>query len=175
MGGPGSGSHFHWWRSSAKTTVEACRTIDANRWTRKGFFKPHDVARPCRTEWTYGDGRKSSISFDVDMRSTERPSVRLYYSCRATATGEKEALDYRVFLTATGPRFGGLRWWFLCPLAGCGRRVSKLHLPPGGRYFGCRHCYDLATPAARKAASTTVWPASWLAISARTLPRPKNS
>jgi hypothetical protein len=21
--------------------------------------------------------------------------------------------------------------------------VSKLHLPPGGRYFGCRHCYDL--------------------------------
>jgi hypothetical protein len=25
----------------------------------------------------------------------------------------------------------------------CYRRVGKLYLPPGGRYFGCRHCYDL--------------------------------
>jgi hypothetical protein len=25
----------------------------------------------------------------------------------------------------------------------CGRRVGKLHLPPHGRYFGCRHCHDL--------------------------------
>jgi hypothetical protein len=21
--------------------------------------------------------------------------------------------------------------------------VGKLYLPPGGRYFGCRHCYNL--------------------------------
>jgi hypothetical protein len=21
--------------------------------------------------------------------------------------------------------------------------VGKLYLPPGGRYYGCRHCYDL--------------------------------
>jgi len=25
----------------------------------------------------------------------------------------------------------------------CGRRVAKLYLPRGARYFGCRHCYDL--------------------------------
>ena len=25
----------------------------------------------------------------------------------------------------------------------CNRRVAKLYLPPGGRYFGCRHCYRL--------------------------------
>ena len=25
----------------------------------------------------------------------------------------------------------------------CGRRVQKLYLPPGGRQFGCRHCYHL--------------------------------
>jgi hypothetical protein len=28
-------------------------------------------------------------------------------------------------------------------LVGCGRRVGKLYLPPGGKYFGCRHCYNL--------------------------------
>ena len=42
---------------------------------------------------------------------------------------------------------GGVRWWFLCTLTCdgryCGRRVGKLYLPPGGRYYGCRHCYDL--------------------------------
>jgi hypothetical protein len=25
----------------------------------------------------------------------------------------------------------------------CNRRVGKLYFPPGGRYFGCRHCYCL--------------------------------
>lgn len=25
----------------------------------------------------------------------------------------------------------------------CHRRVGCLYLPPGGNYFGCRHCYDL--------------------------------
>ncbi len=25
----------------------------------------------------------------------------------------------------------------------CGRRVGKLYLPSGGRYYGCRHCYRL--------------------------------
>jgi hypothetical protein len=41
----------------------------------------------------------------------------------------------------------GLRWWFVCPLIGqgrtCARRVGKLYLPPGSRYFGCRHCHEL--------------------------------
>ena len=58
-----------------------------------------------------------------------------------------ERVDYHVRLTTTRPRFGGLRWWFLCPLLvqgwPCNRRVGKLYLPPGGRYYGCRHCYDL--------------------------------
>jgi hypothetical protein len=52
-----------------------------------------------------------------------------------------------VGLTTTRPRFGGLRWWFVCPLVvngrPCQRRVGKLYLPPRGRYYGCRHCYDL--------------------------------
>jgi hypothetical protein len=50
-------------------------------------------------------------------------------------------------IATTRPRFGGLRWWFVCPLTvngrPCGRRVGKLYLPPAGRYFGCRHCHDL--------------------------------
>ena len=71
------------------------------------------------------------------------PWLRLSTTFKATGA----AVDYRVCLTTTRPRFGGLRWWFVCPLtkAGrpCTRRVGKLYLPPGGHYFGCRHCHDL--------------------------------
>ena len=60
---------------------------------------------------------------------------------------EKLRLDYRVELTTSRPNFGGLRWWFICPLMinrrACKRRVGKLHLPPGARYFGCRACHQL--------------------------------
>jgi hypothetical protein len=28
------------------------------------------------------------------------------------------------------------------PDPSCNRRVGKHYLPPGARYFGCRHCYD---------------------------------
>ena len=37
--------------------------------------------------------------------------------------------------------FGGERPWFVCPGAGCDRRVAVLYGP--GKHFLCRHCYDL--------------------------------
>jgi hypothetical protein len=45
-----------------------------------------------------------------------------------------------ITLKATPLRFGGVRWWFLCP--DCSRRCAKLYLPPR-RDFACRHCHDL--------------------------------
>ena len=59
----------------------------------------------------------------------------------------KEQVSYRVNLTTTKPLYGGLRWWFICPLSIesnlCKQRVGRLYLPPGGKYFGCRQCYGL--------------------------------
>jgi hypothetical protein len=94
--------------------------------------------------------RKTELTlFYLNTRDAP-PWLRLRYSF--TATGE--ALHYEVGLATTRPRFGGLRWWFVCPLApsgnACGRRVGKLYLPPGGRYFGCRHCHDLTYTSAQE-------------------------
>jgi hypothetical protein len=59
-----------------------------------------------------------------------------------TSSDMLRAVDYRVQLEATRPNFGGLRWWFICPLVrrdgGPPRRVAKLYLPSGGKYFGSR-------------------------------------
>ena len=141
MGGYGSG-RWHW--HTRKTTVEECRWIDVARWVREGIIRP--------TAWISGSwlwmdavtGEKtSSISYEVNTGDSARSWVRLYYTI--TQTGFE--VDYKILLQTTRPNFGGVRWWFTCPLVvndrHCGRRARKLYLPPGGRYFGCRHCYDL--------------------------------
>ena len=145
MGGPGSGSHQHWWRPGKKAVVEDSRSLDPNRWTREGILKA-GIRHTGSREW-YQDGYRraaptASIGYEVNTLGDE-PWLRLFYTL--TRTGEQ--LDCRVQLVTTCPRFGGLRWWFVCPLIAdgcpCNRRVGKLYLPPGDRYFGCRTCYDL--------------------------------
>ena len=80
-------------------------------------------------------------------------SLRFSYSV-AREGEEKESMDYKVQLVATPCRFGGRRYWFICPLSkdgrACGRRVARLYIPPGGRYFGCRHCYELTYRSAQE-------------------------
>jgi hypothetical protein len=51
---------------------------------------------------------------------------------------------YTVALVATPCRFGGVRWWWLCPATG--RRVAKLYLPDGAARFLSRGpgCHGLA-------------------------------
>jgi hypothetical protein len=97
-------------------------------------------------QWQYADGRTNGINYEVRNLETASPSIRLSYTSTRPG-GERESFNYHVELTTTQPRFGGLRWWFICPLTvngrPCSHRVGKLYLPPGSLYFGCRHCHDL--------------------------------
>jgi hypothetical protein len=143
MGGFGSGHRgFH----QKARTVETCLDLDTNRWAQQGILKA-GVVQTGTAEWTYPSGHSARIDFAVDTTTEESRHVRLRYRLVSTATDETESPDYHVPLVTTCPHFGGLRWWFLCPLSAnevpCGRRVGKLYLPPGARYFGCRHCHRL--------------------------------
>jgi hypothetical protein len=79
--------------------------------------------------------RSSEIGYEVNTLG-QLPWLRLSYTLMRT----NEVLAYRLRLVTTRPRFGGVRWWFVCPLSArgvpCGRRVGKLYLPPGGRREG---------------------------------------
>lgn len=44
-------------------------------------------------------------------------------------------------LRPTPQRFGGLRWWFICPE--CEGRCASLYMPPPGSVFLCRICHKL--------------------------------
>src|SRR6185369_10508511 len=82
-------------------------------------------------------------------------SARLSYSVNGRSVG------LTVRLVTTQPNYGGVRWWFVCPLTtrgqACNRRVMKLYLPPNGHYFGCRHCYDLTYRSRQQSDKRVAW------------------
>lgn len=54
-----------------------------------------------------------------------------------------------VRMESTACTFGGQRYWFRCPAAGCARRVAKLYLGDSGS-FACRHCCRLVYESQRE-------------------------
>ena len=79
--------------------------------------------------------------YEADLRDTDNAWLRLHYRANG------EAVDYKVQLVTTKPNYGGHRWWFICPIVrrdgGPPRRVAKLYLPSGSKYFGSREAYGL--------------------------------
>jgi len=94
----------------------------------------------------------ASIGYEADTRGRPR-WVRLFYAITPWG-GKGEDYDYKIRLVTTRPNFGGQRWWFVCPLVkggrDCSRRVGKLYLPPGGRHYGWRQCYELTYESAQE-------------------------
>ncbi len=111
------------------------------------FLRKHDYFCGLKSgdiNWTNSfSENKSSVSIWVSVFPDDS-YLHLKYT-QTNFEGEKKDLDYKVGITSTNCYFGGKRYWFTCPLIVnghyCGRRVAVLYL--GGRYFGCRHCYDL--------------------------------
>jgi hypothetical protein len=93
--------------------------------------------------WTSSHGHKSSIGIEVYTMEDEG-FMRVHYTT-SSSDREKEALDYVIYMVTTPCNFGGIRWWFECPLVHgnkrCGRRVRRLY--KYGRHFGCRQCFGL--------------------------------
>jgi hypothetical protein len=115
-----------------------------------GYFHPETVHKGGSITWTrsnYGGETKSSIGIVSSLVpfGGGRPFVKLNYTLTRRSTGEKEDFDYKVYLSDSACNYGGVRWWFICPLVKSGRpcnmRVGVLYL--GGDYFGCRQCYNL--------------------------------
>lgn len=132
MGGVGSGD---WYRFDKKTTTAECHSVDVC------YLYRHDLLRNGHRfslRWSRGEKQTAAISGAVCGSHPNR--VVFLYRYRPP-DGEWEDVQEPVELAWTPCNFGGERPWFLCPGMDCGRRVAVLYGP--GRYFLCRHCYDL--------------------------------
>lgn len=142
MGGSGSG-RWNW--HSKKTTVEDCLILTAGKLARDRV-----IIRSPGSGWlswtnTATGEQTASVGYSREIHEDQITLWLRYTTSRRH--GEKRAVEERIAMQTTPSAVGGVRWWFTCPLVvngrSCGRRVGKLYLPPGSRYFGCRHCHDL--------------------------------
>jgi hypothetical protein len=131
------------WPYSDRRTVEECKSI-----TTKFLNKHHHFDGGISwggVSWRRNGEKTGSIGFVVSTVEGDE-YIRFQYTQTDRSTDEKTEFDYKAWLTWTPCYFGGRRWWFICPLVVngrvCGRRVGSLHLG-SGKYFGCRHCYNL--------------------------------
>lgn len=104
------------------------------RWIRSGESEPW-AELELRLELRANDG---TAWLRYDFEHATRPSGPQHYS---------------LSMATTPCRFGGQRWWWICPATGA--RVSKLYLPNGGHRFLSRGrgAYCLAYASQRQGAT----------------------
>jgi hypothetical protein len=141
MGGVGSGN---WYRFDKKTTTDECDSVDVRYLHREELLKP---GRWFSLRWSRAGRETGSIRGAVE-RSDRPKHLLLFYRHRSGPGNEWEDVREPVSFEWTACTFGGERPWFTCPGAGCDRRVAVLYGP--GRYFLCRHCYDLVYESQRE-------------------------
>jgi hypothetical protein len=131
-------------RYSYATTPSVEQTVDLSMsWLKKHGYL--DGWKSGGMEWKQF-GKKNSVGFIVD---TEKMYINFF--CTYTdRSGNREEQDYKAHIVSVTPHFGGKRYYFICPIVGCFKRVSVLYLPPGGKYFGCRKCHRLQYESSRQ-------------------------
>ena len=137
MGGTGSTRWFH---HRKKLAVE-----DVLKLPLKVFKSVLRVGPMCGIlSWQRGEQITGKIIYWVEFTPTGNPQA-LHFAYSITESSEEaRRADYVVGLTTSVLPWGRTRFWFLCPAAECGRRVSVLYKIPGKDWFVCRHCSNLS-------------------------------
>lgn len=132
MGGLGSGT---WTRWPTKPVVENGLTLDLYKLIKDGALRPGQSSSGSLT-WSRLGEPIASIGYQSNLAQLTFGSMYLHYNHDGTP------VDCSVSLTTTRPYFGGVRWWFVCPVTGA--KAAKLYLPPGCDTFASRKVFHLA-------------------------------
>lgn len=111
-------------------TTESQHRIDI-RWLKKQDYLRFGTMGSL--SWSCGGEQTGSIRFRM-----EENSMILNYQHRPLG-GDWETVEQVISLDRTPCNYGGFRTWFFC--SHCWKRVAVLY--GAGKYFLCRHCYDL--------------------------------
>lgn len=85
--------------------------------------------------WRNGE-RRGTIDYTVEREGKERARMTLRYA------NDGEAMEYAFSLVGEPCRFGGLRWFAICPRTWL--KVAKLYMPPGAKHFWARKAWRMA-------------------------------
>ena len=92
------------------------------------------------------DLRKKRLSFELEnLKPYFKKGIKTPFSLKSEFDFHTYQNSYQVtlnvFLIQVSCRYGGLRFWFLCPR--CSGRRMTLHWIPGSDNFYCRSCLNL--------------------------------
>jgi len=126
----------------SKNEADNVKKISTSFLKKYGYFNGR---RSGTIIWTREyDEHKDSVNIEV-LTHVGNDYLRISYIQTDNYSGERKDFDYKIPLATTPCRFGGKRYWFVCPWykngVYCGKRVSTLY--KDGDYFACRHCYNL--------------------------------
>lgn len=138
----------------SKHEADNAKKISASFLKKHGYFKGWLSGIITWTSSGWGGEHKSSVGIEVSTNDEDN-YLRIHYTQTDRDTQEKKDFDYKIPLTTTPCRYGGKRYWFICPMSKngvyCGKRVGTLY--KDGDLFACRHCYEL-TYASRNASGS---------------------
>jgi hypothetical protein len=136
VGGIGSG------RRTSRATTDDCIRITLPNLKRLGMVKRHCMNRR-NLSWTC-DGRvvaQLTLVCDVDCHEA--------YPClKIAGQAYGRRIDCLVWLDSAPMRFGGERWYALCPHTG--KRCTTLVLPPGKTHFASVRGWGVAYDSQRE-------------------------
>lgn len=132
---------------TTRLCVEDCHSLAIDPLARKRFFSSQ-IGTDCTVTWTNSEGNElCRLGLKLSTTAAGRLAMLVCYDAADSYALKGRRIEYLVEVTATPCRFGGQRYWFLCPAIRqgirCGQRVRKLYLPLTGGVFGCRKCHNL--------------------------------
>jgi hypothetical protein len=129
MGGYGSG------RTGGRPTSGACGSLILSM---RGLEPIANAQRLGHLKFEC-DGDEFTVHICIDWTAAGYPHATLRHPIRAE---DEREIEYRVDLVRVPCRYGGVRWYWHCPVRRA--RAFKLFLPRGGQQFLSRRAYGLA-------------------------------
>lgn len=134
--------------SSKKELVEYCLKLSVFQLRRLGFFGGYRHSGIFSWKNAYEEELgKVLVTVSIGDERWPIDRIEFQYTHSDYWSGGSMSMDYSADIVSTPCRYGGHRYWFLCPIyrngRACRRRVAVLYKPPGSRFFGCRTCFDL--------------------------------
>lgn len=121
MGGYGSG------RRSDRPTTDECLNLNLAKLKSRGMLK-----RGCMNRgefvWTFDGEVSARLVVTVDIDCLER-----YPQIQISGHRYGREIDCKLLLVSVQMRFGGERWYAICPITG--KHCATIVLPPGESYF----------------------------------------
>lgn len=142
MAGYGSG------RPVERAVFEDGFPLDLGKLIRDGLIGPGLWKSSLIWRWIRTGEETASANYIAIMNEAARSGV-LQLSYRITERGEQHDIVEPILLEALPQPFGGLMWYFRCPVTG--RRCRKLYLLPGGHRFAARQAWKAGYLSQREA------------------------